>query len=191
MAHSDHQRSLCLLWDAQRRCRFGIRACQDSFRWRRFSPLAEDVTASQDILVDIFGRIESFFVRLDSYTEVPLTRAMTEKMEITVEVLDILATATKEMEQSRKHLSRRWLRTDLEDGLRKLDKLTNEEVAMASVQLVKVTHKIDNKVMGIDATEVKSNLRQTADDVDNGINYGTALRMAISTRSVHESQYRR
>ncbi|KAH8983647.1 hypothetical protein EDB92DRAFT_1562026 [Lactarius akahatsu] len=63
---------------------------------------AKDVAASQDILVDIFGRIESFFVRLDIYTGVPLTPAMTEKMvQITVEILDILATATKEMEQSR------------------------------------------------------------------------------------------
>ncbi|KAH9041041.1 hypothetical protein EDB85DRAFT_2140215 [Lactarius pseudohatsudake] len=113
---------------------------------------AKDVAASQDILVDIFGRIESFFVRLDSYTEVPLTPAMTEKMEITVEVLDILATATKEMEQSRAKTFVQKVagRTDLGDGPRKLDKLTNEEVAMASVQFVKVTHNIDNKVTGID-----------------------------------------
>ncbi|KAI9436058.1 hypothetical protein H4582DRAFT_497314 [Lactarius indigo] len=63
---------------------------------------AKDVIASQDILVDIFGRIESFFVRLETYTEVPLTAAMTDKMvQITAEILDILATATKEMEQSR------------------------------------------------------------------------------------------
>ena len=57
---------------------------------------------SQTILVDIFERIESFFRRLEIYTGVPLTSAMTDKMvEITVEVLDILATATKEMKQSR------------------------------------------------------------------------------------------
>jgi hypothetical protein len=36
------------------------------------------------------------------YTGVPLTPAMTHKMvQITVEILDILATATKEMKQSR------------------------------------------------------------------------------------------
>jgi phosphate starvation-inducible protein PhoH len=66
------------------------------------SQAAKDVAASQDILVDLFGRIESFFRRLEIYTGVPLTPAMTDKMvEITVEVLDILATATKEMKQSR------------------------------------------------------------------------------------------
>ncbi|KAI9455159.1 hypothetical protein BJY52DRAFT_1417585 [Lactarius psammicola] len=63
---------------------------------------ATDVAASQDTLVDIVGRIGSFFNRLEIYTSVPLTPAMTGKMvEITVEVLDILATATKEMKQSR------------------------------------------------------------------------------------------
>ncbi|KAH9055279.1 hypothetical protein EDB87DRAFT_1824724 [Lactarius vividus] len=113
---------------------------------------AKDVTASQDVLIDILGRVESFFVRLDSYTEVPLTPAMTAQMvQITVEILDILATATKEMEQSR---TKRFLKkvagwTDLEDGLKKVEKLTNDEVAMASAQLVKVTHKIDNKVTGV------------------------------------------
>ncbi|KAH9055677.1 hypothetical protein EDB87DRAFT_1280511 [Lactarius vividus] len=106
---------------------------------------AKDVTASQDILVDIFGRVESFFVRLEIYTEIPLTPAMTDKMvEITVEILDILATATKEMKQSRakKFVKKVAGWTDLEDGLKKLDKLTSEEVVMASVQVLKVTHKI-------------------------------------------------
>ncbi|KAH9012150.1 hypothetical protein EDB84DRAFT_1405695 [Lactarius hengduanensis] len=77
---------------------------------------------------------------------------MTEKMvQITVEILDILATATKEMEQSRakKFLKKVAGWTDLEDGLKKLDKLTNEEVVMASVQVLKVTHKIDDKVTGV------------------------------------------
>ncbi|KAH9069587.1 hypothetical protein EDB83DRAFT_2582810 [Lactarius deliciosus] len=161
---------------------------------------AKDVTASQDILVDIFGRIESFFVRLEIYTEVPLTPAMTDKMvEITVEILGILATATKEMGQSqaKKFIKKVAGRTDLEDGMKKLDKLTSEEVAMASVQNLKITHTVDNKVTAVgdgvkgvdekvqvvganveaigdmaqtiaeDATEVKSILRQTADDVDN------------------------
>ncbi|KAH9055679.1 hypothetical protein EDB87DRAFT_1280661 [Lactarius vividus] len=113
---------------------------------------AKDVIASQDILIDIFGRIESFFVRLDVYTGDPLTLAMTDKMaQITVETLDILATATKEMEQSR---AKRFLKkvagwTDLEDGLKKLDKLTNEEVLMATAQILKVTHRTNDKVTGV------------------------------------------
>ena len=104
-------------------------------------------------------------MRLETYTDVPLTPAMTNKMvQITVEILDILATATKEMKQSRaseldlcltfpeanidsETFFKRvvgW--TKLEDGLKKLDKLTNEEVAMASAQLLRVTHNINNQV---------------------------------------------
>ena len=57
---------------------------------------------SHGLLVDLFGRIEAFFGRPQVYTGIPLTLAMTNKMvEITVEVLDILAIATKEMKQSR------------------------------------------------------------------------------------------
>ena len=40
-------------------------------------------------------------------------------------------------------------KTDLEDGLKKLDTLTNEEVVMAIAQLLKITHNIDNKVTGL------------------------------------------
>ncbi|KAH9069520.1 hypothetical protein EDB83DRAFT_2674261 [Lactarius deliciosus] len=81
---------------------------------------AKDVAASHDILVDIFGRIEGFFVWLEIYTEF---RKIVQKVAG---------------------------RTDLEDGLRELEELINKEVAMSSVQLVNVTDMIDNKVAGID-----------------------------------------
>ena len=54
------------------------------------------------MLVDIFVRIESFFKRLDSYTEVQPTVAMTDVIvKMMVEVLSILAIATKEIKQGR------------------------------------------------------------------------------------------
>jgi archaellum component FlaC len=37
-------------------------------------------------------------------------------------------------------------RTDIEDALQRLDKLTQEEVRMATAEGLKVTHGIDNKV---------------------------------------------
>ena len=59
---------------------------------------AKDVHASQDVLVDLFGRIENFFRRLESYIEVRPTPAMTDIIvKIIVEVLSILAIATKEI----------------------------------------------------------------------------------------------
>ena len=135
------------------------------------------------MLIDIFGRIEGFFGRLEIYTEVPLTPAMTNKMvQITVEILDILAIATKEMKQSRpsefdlrfkfheadilseKFFKRVVGRTDLEDGMRTLDKLTNEEVGMAIAQNLKVTCNIDKNV-----TEVNEGMRRVDENVKGGV----------------------
>ena len=68
---------------------------------------------------------------------------------------------------SEKFLRRVIGRTDLEDGMKKLDKLTNEEVAMASAQLLKVTHNIDNNVMKIDENMlvVKSDVQVVNDNI--------------------------
>ena len=41
-------------------------------------------------------------------------------------------------------------RTDLEDSLKKLDKLTHEEVRMATAQNLKATHTVSDRVKGID-----------------------------------------
>ena len=54
------------------------------------------------MLVDIFVRIEGFFKRLESYTEVQPTAAMADVIvRIMIEVLSILAIATKEIRQGR------------------------------------------------------------------------------------------
>jgi hypothetical protein len=63
---------------------------------------AKDVSAAQEALIDIFERVENFFKRLETYTEVPPTEAMTDiNVKIMVEVLNILAIATKETKQGR------------------------------------------------------------------------------------------
>ena len=63
---------------------------------------AKDVDASDEVLADLFERIEYFFKRLESYTEVPPTDAMTNLIvKIMVEVLNIFAIATKELKQGR------------------------------------------------------------------------------------------
>jgi hypothetical protein len=52
--------------------------------------------------MDIFGRIESFFRRLEVYTDVPQTAEMMNTIvSIMVEVLSILGVATKEIRQGR------------------------------------------------------------------------------------------
>ena len=54
------------------------------------------------MLVVIFVRIEGFFKRLETYTEVRPTEAMTDvTVRILIEVLSILAIATKQIKQGR------------------------------------------------------------------------------------------
>jgi hypothetical protein len=92
---------------------------------------------------------------------------MTDNMvKITVEVLNILAIATKELRQSRaselvlrltsfetdmmaleKYLKKLATGTPLEDGMMKLDKLTSVGARMASIEVLR--HIIDKKVIDV------------------------------------------
>jgi hypothetical protein len=61
------------------------------------------VNADQDMLVDLFERIESFFKRIESYIELKPSEAMTDMMvKIMVEVLSVLAIVTVEVKQRRR-----------------------------------------------------------------------------------------
>ena len=46
-------------------------------------------------------------------------------------------------------------KTEIEDALKRLDKLTQEEVRMATAQLLMLTHGVDDKVTRID-DDIKS-----------------------------------
>ncbi|KAH8993455.1 hypothetical protein EDB92DRAFT_406201 [Lactarius akahatsu] len=110
---------------------------------------AKDAVASQNVLVDIFERIESFFRRLEEYSEVPTTEAMRDIIvKIMVEVLEIFGIVTKEMKQGRakKYLKKLIGRRDIEDALGRLDKLTQQEFQMAVVQMLKVAHHVKDGV---------------------------------------------
>jgi hypothetical protein len=50
---------------------------------------------------------------------------------------------------SEKYLKKLMGKNDIEDALKRLDRLTQEEVRMAAAQLLKVTNTIDNTVGGI------------------------------------------
>ncbi|KAH8984815.1 hypothetical protein EDB92DRAFT_1818883 [Lactarius akahatsu] len=101
-----------------------------------FSPakVARDVAASKDALAELFERIGFFFKRLETYTEVTPTAAMTDIItEIMVEVLTIFGIATKELRRgsAKRFLKKLAGRSDLEDAVKKLDRLTQEEARMA------------------------------------------------------------
>ncbi|KAH9022679.1 hypothetical protein EDB85DRAFT_367358 [Lactarius pseudohatsudake] len=129
---------------------------------------AKDVAASQDALIDIFERIESFFRRLEEYSEVPTTEAMKDVIvKIMVEVLGIFGVVTKEMKQGRtsesiwddalpvadrdseRYLKKLIGRRDVEDALVRLDRLTQQEVQMAIVQVLKISHHVKDGVQTV------------------------------------------
>ena len=66
------------------------------------SQAAKDASASRDKLIGLFNRIEHFFRRLEIYTGItPTTAMMVMVIEIMVELLAILAIATKEVKRGR------------------------------------------------------------------------------------------
>ena len=79
------------------------------------SQAAKDARASQDILIDVFERIEMFFKRLEIYTEVPPSSEMMDIIvRIMAEVLSILGIAMKEIKQGQwsKYLLHRYIAVD-------------------------------------------------------------------------------
>ena len=92
-----------LYWDL--RSTFG--RCPASFSCKTYFDIegpqaAKDASASRDKLIEMFNRIERFFHRLEIYTSITPTMAMTNVIvEIMVEVLTILGIATKEVKRGR------------------------------------------------------------------------------------------
>ncbi|KAN0103876.1 hypothetical protein V8E52_011554 [Russula decolorans] len=116
---------------------------------------AKDASATRDQLIDIFNRVERFFRRLEIYTSITPTTTMTNLIvEIMVEVLTILAVATKETKRGRISYSEKYFKKlmgnrEIGDSLERLDKLTQEEARMASAEQLKMTHSVDDRVRGV------------------------------------------
>ncbi|KAH9055432.1 hypothetical protein EDB87DRAFT_1824598 [Lactarius vividus] len=114
---------------------------------------AKDVVASQDVLVDIFERIESFFIQLEEYAAVPTTEAMRDIIvKIMVEVLEIFGIVTKGMKEGRakKYLKKLIGRRDIEDALGRLDRLTQQEMLKVAHQVKDGVTTIGEQVQGVD-----------------------------------------
>ena len=74
-----------------------VRSCDT-----RLNQAVKDVSTSYDALVDLLEFIEHFMNRLDIYTRVPSTGAMTEIIvKIMVELISTLALVTKQIKQRR------------------------------------------------------------------------------------------
>ena len=135
------------------------------------SQTAQDVRADQSTLLGVFEGLEAFFQRLEIYAEAALDQKMVETAtKIMAEVLNIIGIATKEIKQGRTSkcsvrrnlpLTERFLEkylkklfgngTDIEDALKRLDILTQQEAQMAAAQVLKATHAVDEtgRVRGV------------------------------------------
>ncbi|KAI0255090.1 hypothetical protein BJV78DRAFT_1181203 [Lactifluus subvellereus] len=112
---------------------------------------ARDIAAAEDVSLNLFWRIEFFMERLHTYIGVPPTVAMTDLMVIMMaEVLRTLAIATKwtKLGRGKRFIMRLMGRTDVEDAVKRLDKLTQEVAWMAIAQVPKIAHNVNDKVEG-------------------------------------------
>ena len=98
----------------------------------------------------------------------PTTEMMNTIVQILVEVISILGIATKETNDgiiseqfttsmpsvtkrcSEKYGKKLIGRSDLEDALKRLDELTHEEARMATAEVLRMTHAIDERVTRVD-----------------------------------------
>ncbi|KAH9061929.1 ankyrin repeat-containing domain protein [Lactarius vividus] len=161
-----------------------------------------DVRDSQEALVDLFGHIEYFFRRLETYIEVQPTAAMTEiTVKIMIEIILILGIVTKEIKQGRISMSlpvdispkidlrsEKYLkvligREDVEGALRGLDKLTQEEARIASAEVLKITHGLKDNVKNVaDKVQDVDGTMQGVDERVKGVDDRLLQCLAVSSR---------
>ncbi|KAH9011155.1 hypothetical protein EDB84DRAFT_1053388 [Lactarius hengduanensis] len=110
---------------------------------------ASGVSSSYDSLVDLFECLGNFLKRLEIYTSIPFTPLMTDIIvKILVELLSVLALATKQVQQGRlKKFAKKLLgESEIEAVLQKLDRLTQDEARMMAAQTLEVVHCLVNNV---------------------------------------------
>ncbi|KAH9172266.1 hypothetical protein EDB89DRAFT_2069913 [Lactarius sanguifluus] len=125
---------------------------------------AKSTVASRDVLLELFDRIESFFRRLKTYTEVPPTQAVMDVLvKIMAEVLSILATATKGVKEKRTKTILKKLAgmNDIEDALQRLRKLEQGELLTVITQVSRDTSGLKD-----DAKETKAMIKEIVQRMD-------------------------
>ena len=118
------------------------------------------ISASYDALIDLFECVGNFLNRLRIYTEIPFSPLMSGVViKIMAEVLSVLSLATKQIKQGRfsklsritysylvcdvasEKLAKKLLgESEIEDVLRRLDRLTLDEARMTGTETLQVVH---------------------------------------------------
>ena len=115
-----------------------------------------------DLLVDLLESIEHFLNRLDIYTKIPPTVALTEMVvKILVELLSALALVTNQIKEGKpsetvfgevlycltqcnaeKLVKKFFGEKDVETVIQRLDRLTQDEARMTAVQTLEVVYRL-------------------------------------------------
>ncbi|KAH9964836.1 hypothetical protein BC827DRAFT_1153795 [Russula dissimulans] len=120
----------------------------------------KDIDKNYDTLIDLFESFESVLKRLDIYTKIPSTPAMTEIIvKILTELLYTISLAIQQIRQGRfKRIGKKLLGQndhEVEAILRRLDRLTLEEARMTGTTTLQVVYDIlKNMTMVMDDRSV-------------------------------------
>ena len=120
---------------------------------------ASGITSSYDALLDLFDCLGNFLKRLEIYTTIPPTPIMTDIIiKIMIELLSVLALATKQIKQGRfskcpvtntlptpQYTSEKFAKkllgeSEIEAVVQRLDRLTQDEARMTVAQTLSVVH---------------------------------------------------
>jgi hypothetical protein len=144
------------------------------------SQAVKGVIDSYDALVDLLESIEHFLNRLDIYTKIPPTVAMTEMVvKILAVLLSTLALATKQVKQGKpsesvfgevlynltqcnaeKFIKKLLGEKDVEVVLQRLDRLTHDEARITAVQTLEVVYRlVQNVRVVMDGEQIDSACR--------------------------------
>jgi uncharacterized membrane protein len=124
--------------------------------------VVKDANDSYDALANLLESIEHFLIRLDIYTKIPPTVAMTEiVVKILVELLSTLALVTKQIKQGKlsesifcevlchltpcnvEKLGKKLLgEKEVEAILQRLDRLTQDEARATAAETLKVVYRL-------------------------------------------------
>jgi len=103
----------------------------------------KDISTSYDAVIDLLESLEHFMGRLDIYTRIPSTGAMTEiVVKIMVELISTLALVTKQIKEKRpmKLVKKLLGENEVEAVLQRLDRLTLDEARTTAAQTLEVVY---------------------------------------------------
>jgi len=125
---------------------------------------AKNTVANREMLVQLFERIENFFKRIKTYTEVPPTPDLIDALaKIMAEVLSILAVATKgiKRKQWKTYLKQLAGTNEIADALQRFDKLEQGELLTVMAQI-----STDTRGLKDDAKETKADVKEIISKMD-------------------------